>query len=71
MSIFKCDICEQKDLRLLDKDKEIERLISQVSHLNKLVFPTQTQVTSPESLEYDRILSGTDILEVESSVIEN
>ena len=65
MSIFKCDICEQKDLRLSDKDKEIERLIAQVSHLNQLVFPTQVQVNSNENLEYDRILSGTDILDVE------
>ncbi len=71
MAIFKCDICEQKDLRLLDKDKEIERLITQVSHLNSLVFPSQPSVSSKESLEYDRILSGTDILEVESSIVES
>ena len=71
MSIFKCDICEQKDLRLADKDKEIDRLVAQVSHLNQLVFPTQIPVSSNESLEYDRILSGTDILDVESSVVES
>lgn len=71
MSLFKCDICAEKDLRLLDKTQEIERLVAQISHLNKLVFPTQDTTYSKESLEYDRILSGTDTIDVESTLIEN
>jgi hypothetical protein len=62
MSLFRCQICLEKDARIRDKDAEILRLLDQIATYKELAFPPppSKQITY-EVEEFDRLLSGSEI----------